>query len=321
MSFFDIPLFIGLFAENAIIPNYASGVIGSNEWETKMTLLVSSKLQSAPLFGKTLGAARPLGSGGFIAKVPLDLFDRYGARLCLLDEIRSRRPASCAERTNVYRHLVSLKWPQAEMFAGHSRPTIMNVGHTSSRKYRTIVKNWASPVESRDVKAKRSDIVIHSVAPRVPTVGTSGHWFELSRKGFSQAVCDFSEIVSAEFANSSLPGNVFFQFPDRAIALSTSNQFRRFLAETPRSIVEQALWLAVPSSDFTRQAILGLLLNLWTIQKKDGDTKTAFSSSEASELLFVFYESMIVGGRPKEQVLEHCGHIARNLGITSRHLR
>lgn len=115
------------------IPNYASALIGSeyevfarnaaqgflDEWEPKMTLLVSSKWQLASIFGQMLGAAKLLGSGGFIAEVPLDLFDRSGARLCLLAEIRNRRPDSCAERTNLNRHLVLLKWPQAEMFARH----------------------------------------------------------------------------------------------------------------------------------------------------------------------------------------------------------
>lgn len=115
------------------IPNYASALIGSDfarnaaqgfldEWEPKMPLLISSKWRFASIFGHTLGAARLLGSGGFIAKVPLDLCDRSGARLCLLEEIRNRRPDSSAERTNLNRHLVLLKWPQAEMFARH-RPS------------------------------------------------------------------------------------------------------------------------------------------------------------------------------------------------------
>ncbi len=154
-----------------------------------------------------------------------------------------------------------------------------------------------------------------------PVEGTDGYRFQLSEEALSLVVSHFSQIVSTAFEGASFPGTVAFQFPDGDTPLSISNQFRRFLAETPRSIIEQALWLAVPSSDFTRQAILGLLLNLWTIQQKDGDTKTAFSSNEASELLFVFYESMLAEGKAKESVLEHCGRIARNLGITSRHLR
>ena len=170
------------------------------------------------------------------------------------------------------------------------------------------------------VNPKGKNIVILDVAQRSDIGSDRSVSFDLSVASAHEIQEIFSKVVSGAFANSDTAGSKIFEFSTTSPILSTCPLFRKFLKSISLDILSEALWLSSPSSDFTRHAVLSLLLNSSTVENEQGNATTAFSSDEASELLFDIFERLISLGKPKSLVLDQCVAIAASLGIKRQHL-